>query len=179
MPDPTKRCPGCKASKPLDAFHRNRSKGDGRQGYCKPCCRNCRRTWRKRNPEQARAEEGRRSARSVAQKKAAIREWKIQHPEATRAHDSVYYALKIGKLTRPETCSLCGGNSRLHAHHEDYARPLDVQWLCSRCHQRLHAGTLTTATGPEWPRSTDRHRSPEWPVRPTGHVQPVSGQAFG
>ena len=33
-----KRCPGCGAIKPLDAFWRNRSRSDGRSTYCKTPC---------------------------------------------------------------------------------------------------------------------------------------------
>jgi len=59
-----------------------------------------------------------------------------------RAHIAVERAIKKGTLVRPDGCSLCGivpgpacdGRSGIHAHHESYDRPLDVRWLCVRCH---------------------------------------------
>ncbi|WP_144836295.1 hypothetical protein [Kocuria rosea] len=32
-----KRCPRCKTTKPVEDFHRNRTRPDGRQDYCKTC----------------------------------------------------------------------------------------------------------------------------------------------
>lgn len=53
------------------------------------------------------------------------------------ARDKVYYAVKTGKLTKPSACERCGVKAtgrRLHAHHDDYEKPLEVEWLCTRCH---------------------------------------------
>lgn len=38
------------------------------------------------------------------------------------------------KLRAPTKCEACGATGRIEAHHEDYDRPLDVRWLCTRCH---------------------------------------------
>jgi hypothetical protein len=51
-------------------------------------------------------------------------------------------ALRRGKIVRPEACERCGdklgrsrlGRSLIHGHHHDYSKPLDVEWLCARCH---------------------------------------------
>lgn len=48
-------------------------------------------------------------------------------------------AIQEGKLVKPEQCSQCNRrNIRINAHHEDYTKPLDVIWLCCRCHVLLH-----------------------------------------
>jgi hypothetical protein len=60
-----------------------------------------------------------------------------------RAYRMVRTAVKNGALVRPDGCSRCGrvpgpasdGRSQIHAHHEDYSRPLDVVWLCAACHR--------------------------------------------
>ena len=69
--------------------------------------------------------------------------WDRANRDAKRAHHAVAKALRKGRLTR-EPCEVCGAvhgvdGAVLHAHHEDYSKPLDVVWLCRRHHRRLHA----------------------------------------
>lgn len=52
---------------------------------------------------------------------------------------AVKRALKSGELVRPKSCERCGGGKRIAAHHDDYSKPLQVQWLCSSCHGKRHA----------------------------------------
>jgi ribosomal protein S27AE len=49
----------------------------------------------------------------------------------------VYYAIKTGKLVRPNKCSSCGKECRPEAHHQDYKKPLMVVWLCIKCHRSV------------------------------------------
>ena len=61
-----------------------------------------------------------------------------------KANSAVQIAIKAGLLERRpcervyswsgRTC----GRTPTHAHHEDYSKPLDVVWLCVRCHIRHH-----------------------------------------
>lgn len=44
------------------------------------------------------------------------------------------------KLPRPASCSDCGAVGKVHGHHEDYDKPLDVVWLCPKCHVAAHRG---------------------------------------
>ena len=53
-----------------------------------------------------------------------------------RAHLKVY--VKRGKVKKPKRCELCGGRGKLHGHHHDYDKPLDVRWLCPPCHRWAH-----------------------------------------
>jgi hypothetical protein len=63
-------------------------------------------------------------------------------PQQT-AYCKVRSALKNGVLVRPDTCSRCGGSpvratdgrATIHAHHHDYNKPLDVEWMCAKCHR--------------------------------------------
>jgi hypothetical protein len=59
--------------------------------------------------------------------------------EHTEAYKRFNYALKVGKLKRPASCSRCGKKCQPHGHHQDYDLPLDVQWLCLKCHSLEHA----------------------------------------
>ena len=56
-----------------------------------------------------------------------------------RANKAVGRAVKRGELVRPSACQMCGrAGVRIVAHHIDYARPLDVTWLCTSCRARQH-----------------------------------------
>ena len=45
-------------------------------------------------------------------------------------------AIKAGELVR-RPCEKCG-REPTHAHHDDYAKPLTVRWLCPQHHTELH-----------------------------------------
>lgn len=57
--------------------------------------------------------------------------------ERRRAHIAVGGAIAKGDLI-PLPCELCGSRQNVEAHHDDYARPLDVRWLCKRHHKQHH-----------------------------------------
>lgn len=83
-----------------------------------------------------------------------------QESARDEAHRQTRKALRVGELVRPEHCSKCGARDRkldgaskyhtIHGHHDDYAKPLDVRWLCAECHRSFHA--------PEHREGTIRHR---------------------
>lgn len=61
------------------------------------------------------------------------------------AHIATHKAIKSGRLVRPSQCQKCGSRRGVHAHHEDYAKPLLVRWLCPRCHVAQHPRTQSDA----------------------------------
>lgn len=70
--------------------------------------------------------------------------WLKQHKDVAIAHALVHYAVKTGKLKRPDTCQQCGlpalGSRVIEAHHHkgyDRTHRLDVMWLCTSCHVAL------------------------------------------
>jgi transposase-like protein len=53
--------------------------------------------------------------------------------------NAVASALKNGRLIRSVSCEECGRTRCvLHAHHDDYGKPLSVRWLCVSCHRTWH-----------------------------------------
>lgn len=61
------------------------------------------------------------------------------------AQNKVERAIKRGELVRPMSCSKCkqskvfkDGRSGIQAHHCDYNKPLEVMWLCQKCHHQWH-----------------------------------------
>jgi len=55
-----------------------------------------------------------------------------RHLYKCRAQSKVAYAIKTSKLVRGP-CEVCG-STNVHAHHDDYDKPLEVRWLCSLHH---------------------------------------------
>lgn len=74
-------------------------------------------------------------------KRAYVNRFRAANPEKASAHDAVHYALRTGKLARPDVCERCAcrPTEPLHAHHDDYSRPLAVVFVCRPCHRVLDA----------------------------------------
>jgi len=64
-----------------------------------------------------------------------VRKYRRDNPLQHAAHQAVAKALKSGKLI-PELC-WCGKKGE--AHHEDYNKPLEVEWMCRQHHMEHHA----------------------------------------
>jgi hypothetical protein len=71
--------------------------------------------------------------------KAADRRKYVEAPEKHNARKAVGRALRIGKLQRG-LCEQAGPDctGRIEAHHDDYAKPLEVRWLCAFHHVAIH-----------------------------------------
>jgi len=65
----------------------------------------------------------------------ARRKFKERNPVKRAAQVAVGNALRNGRLTR-KPCEKCG--ARAQAHHDDYSKPLDVRWLCTKHHAEWH-----------------------------------------
>lgn len=78
-------------------------------------------------------------AAKAEERKEYTRKARARNPLKFRARAKVRSALESGRLKKPTACTRCGSTrAPLHAHHEDYTRPLDVVFLCSTCHGREH-----------------------------------------
>ena len=66
-----------------------------------------------------------------------------RNPEKRQAHITLNNALKSG-LVRGY-CDVCQRAVRLQAHHEDYAKPLWVAWVCTTCHRNIQRASLLSA----------------------------------
>jgi hypothetical protein len=61
---------------------------------------------------------------------------KVSASVMVKASHAVAKAKKEGLLV-PKPCERCG-EVKVHAHHDDYAKPLDVMWLCAYHHRQRH-----------------------------------------
>jgi hypothetical protein len=59
----------------------------------------------------------------------------------TSAQGKLGRAIKAGKIIKPIVCQKCGNNGNIHGHHNNYLKPLDVEWLCVTCHGKLRNQT--------------------------------------
>ena len=149
-----KKCTGCGAVKDLLSFHRAKKSKDGHFAKCKECINEERRRYRKENQEklkeyelsramlkhrvQARADYAKTSKgkEAIARSKLA---YLSRNPIKKGASTMVGNAVRDGKLIKPTACSNCESFSEMiHGHHDDYAKPLVVRWLCPPCHKSCH-----------------------------------------
>lgn len=68
----------------------------------------------------------------------AARAWRERNPERRKAQVAVGNALRDGRLVKGP-CAHEGDDckGKIEAHHEDYARPLEVVWVCVKHHDDL------------------------------------------
>ena len=60
-------------------------------------------------------------------------------PIKRHARDVLRYAVSSGRVKKPSTCQDCNSSTLLEGHHpRGYEDPLDVEWLCKRCHGKRH-----------------------------------------
>jgi len=62
----------------------------------------------------------------------------VENPEKYRAHNAIYYAIVTGKMKRSVFCESCGLPAKTEGHHTNYDKPLEVIWLCRKCHRKAH-----------------------------------------
>jgi hypothetical protein len=59
-----------------------------------------------------------------------------KYPERCSARQKIGNLISRGQLKRGP-CEVCG-TAHSQAHHDDYANPLSVRWLCGEHHKELH-----------------------------------------
>jgi len=148
-----KICISCEVEKPLSEFYTHPTMKDGYLGKCKTChlkaCKEARQNRideirerdRNRGRLPHRLEANRRYAKTEegrAAKARAKAAWIERNKNKQAAHRAVTNALRRGLLIRSEYCERCREPEKLQGHHPDYARPLEVLWLCDACHKQIH-----------------------------------------
>ena len=142
-----KTCFKCGRLLPISDFYEHPAMSDGHLGKCKECARSDVRANRAARRKQYAAFEVTRNKTETrkAYKSKHCKSYRARNPEKTSAHQAVSRAIARGSIIRPRKCDECGAESdgtrrtQIHAHHDDYSRPLDVRWLCPSCHVKRHA----------------------------------------
>lgn len=122
----TKQCRSCRIDLEMTEFYRHPETRDGYLNHCKQCVRGRVRRRRAQNIDEYRERDRQRPGRAAKKR-----------PEQAAAHAAVRYAIQRGDLVR-QPCEKCGTTEIVDAHHDDYAEPLEVRWLCRRHHREEH-----------------------------------------
>ena len=116
----TKQCKDCGQVKPLDEFYYKATGKYQRRAECTTCFAI------------------RHAADAPKTQEARIR-WRRNNPGKTQAQATLRRAVRSCRIAKPSTCSRCGREaSRIEGHHNDYTKPLKVEWLCTKCHGAEH-----------------------------------------
>jgi len=158
-------CTVCKVEKPYEEFYKSKKGKNGYAEQCKACrlikdreyykkrteiCLAKHERWAKRNPEKVRENQRayyHRNKEKILEKLKESRKingysttkaYKKRNREKIECHNYVALAVKFGQLIRTESCEKCKIQCKPHAHHHDYTKPLEVEWLCRKCHGKEH-----------------------------------------
>lgn len=141
-----KFCPKCRMLRPREDFGISPKLAGGLRCWCKDCEGTRQRAYRAAKPEARRETQRRHREGHAEQYRAKARRYATRHAEKVQARTVLNHAMRKGEITRPDVCDRCGGHglvcadgrSAIQAHHADYSKPLDVEWLCVNCHTAEH-----------------------------------------
>lgn len=129
-----KICFKCQNIKPLTDFYKHSQMLDGYLNKCKECNKKDVRENRKDKVNYYREYDRLRGNRITKEK---IKERGLKYPAKKLALTLVNNLLRAGKISR-QPCEECESTTHVHAHHDDYAKPFDVRWLCAAHHSQWH-----------------------------------------
>jgi len=139
-----KTCTKCQKEKPASEFYRKKRSKDGFHPWCKTCDSKQSAAYHARNREQIIERHRADYANNRERFAAHNRDRRISDPRREKAKNLVGTAKRNGTLV-VGPCEECGTTKNVHAHHDDYDKPMDVRWLCRSHHQRFHAASTRAA----------------------------------
>jgi len=134
-----KVCSRCKIEKDIERFCDRKTSRDGKNGECRDCVRDYNKVYRHKNKTLVKARIIKYRANNRDKVVDYKKKYRASNPEKEKALKAVYRATKKGVITRPDKCEMCNKLTKyIDAHHGDYNKPLDVVWLCKKCHKEVH-----------------------------------------
>lgn len=130
-----KKCFKCGEVKDLSAFYKHPRMADGHLNKCKECNKRDAIRTRKAKIDHYREYDRKRGNRLTSE---YHKERAKKFPKKARAKRMVAYHVRAGNLSR-KPCEVCRTTEHIHAHHDDYDKPLEVRWLCAAHHHQWHA----------------------------------------
>jgi hypothetical protein len=155
-----KQCKDCGQVKPMDEFYRHSSMVDGHLNICKSCkieyqakrstIPEVREREKVSSRQWATTDKGRESHRKFQNSekgRESKARWKRDHPDLvaryndvsrSRFPDKISARYTAGKKVPLQSCVICNTTEGIHRHHNDYTKPLEVVFLCSKHHGEIH-----------------------------------------
>ena len=148
-----KTCFKCKKLFPLSAFYRHSGMKDGYLNKCKECNKADVRLNREKNIDYYKEYDKIRANTPKRLKQRALYaktpngikianrariKWNQNNVIKRHAANLITNAVRDKKIIKPDNCSECNKKGRIEGHHDDYAYPMKVRWLCSKCHRHWH-----------------------------------------
>ena len=135
-----KVCFKCGLRKPLDKFYKHKKMTDGHLSKCIICTKKDVLEHRAANIDKIREYDRNRgkSPHRIKRSTEVTKRMRKDLPHVYKAHNALNNAVRDGKVIKPTHCSTCNKEKKLHGHHDDYSKPLDVEWMCAICHRAFH-----------------------------------------
>jgi len=133
-----KFCKYCGKEKDIDEFSKHPKTKDGRSPKCKECTSAFVRGWYRKTIS-TRIENEKKRSKTPERKEFRSKYQKEEREKKSlyfKARNAVNIAVRDGRI-RKQPCKRCGA-VKTEAHHHDYSKPLDVEWLCRPCHMAEH-----------------------------------------
>ena len=149
----SKTCFKCQIHQPLTEFYKHKQMADGHLNKCKTCAKKDTKDNIAKNPDYYREYDMQRAnlphrvearlkysqtENGKEKLRKGKRKWESTNIIKKAASTLIGNAVKYGKILKPRECSECGKTGKIHGHHDDYAFPMVVRWLCSPCHRSWH-----------------------------------------
>lgn len=133
-----KKCSCCGAEKPLDQYQKRKASKDGLTASCKSCLKE-RDAIRDATPERRKVKRDYASTPGGRERSNAAKiAYSDRNPKKRHACVTLNNYLRDGKIKKIEICESCKVAPAIEAHHCDYNKPLEVIWMCDRCHKDWH-----------------------------------------
>jgi len=140
-----KRCRRCNQIKSVLEFDKNYPSKDGHINICKTC----KSVYNKKYSQTEQNKAAHKRYNQSEKGKERYKRYSIRHPDKIKAKNVVRYAIRVGKLSHPNTlqCSYGYHPAEQYHHHKGYTPEhwLDVVPTCEKCHKKIHSPTLLRA----------------------------------
>lgn len=120
-----KQCGRCKEVKIFGDFNKDKYSKSGYRSQCKECM----------TKERMALRDHYKQWRDSDEKKL----WYSEYRKSRYQKDKLKVkARNAARSLERMPCEKCGSSDTVHAHHDDYSKPLDVRWLCPQHHREWH-----------------------------------------